>query len=307
MKTIQITEYTKLEDLKITTAMPPPIQAGELLVRIITTEVNPLDWKLMTGELKNFMPTQFPFTPGFGGAGIVEKVGVGISEFSVGDRVYGRSPKMVAEYASMRANSVVKIPENLSFQQAAALPSSTQVAYSALHDVAKIQSGQKILIHGASGGVGQYAVQLAALAGAEVWTTTSTKNVNAVKKAGALHVIDYTKERFEDIAKEMDFVLDGISNDIEERSWSVLKRGGLIISLLRKPLPTREAEAQKKKAIFMSGSQKQHMQVINKLVTDGKLYPVIDSEYELSEAIKAYTKSRNGHVCGKIILRISPA
>ncbi|MDU9367302.1 NADP-dependent oxidoreductase [Klebsiella sp. 141203] len=305
MRMLKVENYTELNQLSVTEGDKPVVQPGELLIRVAAVGVNPLDWKLLVGSMKDHMPTPFPFTPGLEGSGIIEAIGAGVTGYALGDRIYGRSRAMVAEYAVMQPDMVAKVPENISLIQAAAIPSSAQVAYSALHDVAQIRAGQKILIHGASGGVGQYAVQLAALAGAEIWATTSSVNVDTVKHMGADHVIDYQQQPFEDVVQGMDVVLNMVNDDLEQRSWSVLRNGGLLISLLRQPVIPDAAVLQNKKGLFMRGVQGSHMGTINQLVDAGKIAPNIDSVFDLTDVAAAYRKSRGGHVRGKILLRIA--
>ncbi|MCS3407987.1 NADP-dependent oxidoreductase [Serratia sp. AKBS12] len=305
MRLIKVKDYTELSQISITEEPKPTVRHGELLIRVAAVGVNPLDWKLIIGSMKQVMPTPFPFVPGFEGAGVIEAVGGGVTGFSEGDRVYGRAHAMVAEYAVMQPGMVAKLPDNISLLQAAAIPSGAQVAYSALHNVAQIRAGQKILIHGASGGVGQYAVQLAELAGGEIWATTSSSNVDMVKQIGAHHVIDYQKESFENIVHDMDVVLNIVNDDLEARSWSALRNGGLLISLLRQPVIPNDAVKENKKGVFMRGVQGEYMGVINQFVAEGKITPTIDSVYDLEEAADAYSKSQAGHVKGKIILGIA--
>lgn len=306
MRMLKVEDYTELNKLSITEGPKPVVGPGELLIRVAAVGVNPLDWKLLVGSMKNFMPTPFPFTPGFEGSGVIEAIGEGVTGFSLGDRIYGRARAMVAEYAVMQPEMVAKVPGNISLLQAAAIPSGAQVAYSALHDVAQIRAGQKILIHGASGGVGQYAVQLAALAGAEIWATTSSVNVDAIRQLGAHHVIDYQQQVFEEIVQGMDVVLNIVNDDLEQRSWSILRDGGLLISLLRQPVIPDIAVQQNKKGLFMQGVQGSYMGTVDQLVSTGKITPILDEAFYLTDITAAYTKSRVGHVRGKILLHIAP-
>lgn len=306
MRSLQVDHYTELAHFHATETPAPTPGAGQVLVRMAAVGVNPLDWKLLTGTMRSMMPTPFPFTPGFEGAGVIAAVGPGVTRFAVGDKVYGRGRALAAELAVMDVVQLAHIPPKLDFAQAAAIPSGAQVAYSALHDVAQLQKGQKILIHGASGGVGQFAVQLALLAGAQVWATTSARNLPQVLASGAQHVINYNTEAFDEVVHGMDVVLNVVNDETEQRSWKVLHEGGLLLSLLRQPLVPEAAQRQGKRGAFMQGTQHNHMQHIDALVRAGQLSAQLDEIFDLEHAAAAFTKSRIGHVRGKIVLRIAP-
>lgn len=305
MRSLQVDHYTDLTHLHPTDSPAPTAGAGQVLVRMAAVGVNPLDWKLLTGTMRSLMPTPFPFTPGFEGAGEVTAVGRDVTRFAVGDKVYGRGRALGAELAVMDVAQLAPMPDTLSFAQAAAIPSGAQVAYSALHDVAQLQKGQKILVHGASGGVGQFAIQLAQQAGAEVFATTSSRNLAQVHASGVQHVINYNTQAFDEVVSGMDVVLNLVNDETEQHSWKVLHDGGLLLSLLRQPVAPDAAQRQGKRGVFMQGIQHNHMQRIDALVRAGQLRPQLDEMFDLEHAAAAFTKSRIGHVRGKIVLRIA--
>ena len=179
-------------------------------MRVKAAGVNPADWKYRAGMYKQFMPVQFPWIPGLDGAGIVEAVGSNVTTLKKGDEVYGTINSSYAEYALVNANEVYAKPANISFEEAASLPVGVLTAWGAVIDAAQVEAGQRVLVHGAAGGVGAYAVQLAVWKGAHVTGTASADNLEFVRSLGAEQVIDYNVTRFETVVHDMDAVIDTV-------------------------------------------------------------------------------------------------
>src|SRR5256886_1526928 len=239
MKAIRIHNYGGPEVLKYEDAPRPQPQAGEVLVRVHAAGVNPIDWKVREGHMKDFWPHKFPLILGWDLSGVVEELGRGASRFEIGDEVYSVPDALCdgsyAEYIVVRESELALKPKSLHHIRAAAVPLAALTAWQSLFDTAQLQPGQRVLIHGGSGGVGHFALQLAKWKGAYVIATASTKNQELLLELGADETIDYTRQRFEDVARNIDIVLDPIGGDTQERSWQVLKKGGILLSVVEPP------------------------------------------------------------------------
>src|SRR3954470_15537157 len=234
MKAIVLHEYGGPELLKYEDAPRPEPKENEVLVRVIACGVNPADPLVVSGQLAKEFGTHLPLIPGYDVSGVIDKVGAKVTKLKVGDAVYGYAlfGGGWAEYAVLAENEAALKPKSLSFVDAAAVPLAALTAWQALIDVAKLSAGQTILIHGGSGGVGSFAIQIAKARGARVIASASTANQDFLKQLGADVAIDYTKTKFEDVAKDVDVVIDPVGGDTLARSYAVVKRGGIIITLV---------------------------------------------------------------------------
>ena len=236
MQAIRVHQYGGPEQLKLEQIPRPEPQADEVLVRVHAAGVLPIEWKIRQGLFESIHPAAFPYTPGSAFAGVVEEVGAGATAFQKGQAVFGRSNKgAYAEYTPGSVETLALKPASLSFVEAATISGSATVAWVSLFDNGALQPGQRVLIHGAAGGVGSFAVQFARWKGARVIATASTANVDFVRALGAETVIDYTRTPFEHAVHDVDLVLDTIGGEVMQRSMSVVKRGGTLISLLQQP------------------------------------------------------------------------
>lgn len=305
MNAILIHEYGGPEVLKLEEVDRPNPSAGEVLVNIHYAAAIPLDWKIRNGWLQNVYPKSFPYIPGVYASGIVASVGPGVTEFTVGARVFGQVDGAYAEYGIAKVNELVKMPNGLSFEDAASIGAGADTAWKALFTEGELEAGQTVLIHAAAGGVGQFAVQLAKWKGANVIGTASTANLDFVKSLGADQVIDYTATAFEDVIKEVDLVVDSVGGDTENRSWAVLKQGGILVSLTQPP----SQENAQKHGITAKFNTKfptyEDLQTIAQLIADGTIKAEIDSIFPLSQTNKALEKSEARHGRGRILLRIN--
>src|ERR1700740_1256742 len=239
MKAVRIHKYGGSDVLKYEEAPRPKPQAGEVLVRVHAAGVNPIDWKVREGEMKDLWPHKFPLVLGWDLSGVVEALGKGVSQFKIGDEVYSLPDPTrngaYADYIVVREPELALKPNSLYHIRAAAVPLAALTAWQSLFDTAQLQPGQRVVIHAGSGGVGHFAVQLAKWKGAYVFATASTRNTDLLRQLGVNSPIDYTQQRFEDIARKIDVVLDTLGGETQERSWSVLKKGGVLVSLVQPP------------------------------------------------------------------------
>jgi len=287
--------------------MPQP-GPDDVLVRIHAASVNPVDWKIRKGYLKDMLPHQLPLTLGWDFAGEIVAVGAQVSGWQVGDAVYSR-PDIVrdgsyAEYIAVRASEIARKPASLNWQEAAAVPLVALTAWQSLFDMAQLQAGERVLIHAGAGGVGNFAIQLAKVRGAHVITTTSTANVELVKSLGADEVIDYTKQDFSTL-RDLDVVFDTLGGDIQVKSLATLRRGGRIVTIAS-PVDAALAAQYGVTAFFCfvqpNGPQ---LAEIGQLADAGKLRVVIDSVFPLSEIRAAHARSETGRARGKIVIQVS--
>lgn len=331
MKAAYINRYGKIDDVQLDEQSKPPITENDVLIKIHAASINPLDLRVLEGEFKAIQPVKFPFILGNDFAGTVVQVGPNVKQFKAGDEVYAKTDQngAFAEYTVVHQSSLALKPQNISMELAASLPLVSLTAWQALVEIAKVQAGQKVLIHAGSGGVGSIAIQLAKHLGATVATTTSGKNAQWVKALGADIIIDYKTTDFEKELKDYDVVLDTQGGKILEKSLNVLKRGGRIISISGPPdrafaeaikanwllkcviplLSWSIRNKAKKRGIsysflFMQPNGQQ-LSEISKLVESEKINPIVDKIYTFSEIKDAFQYVNTGRAKGKVILKIA--
>jgi NADPH:quinone reductase-like Zn-dependent oxidoreductase len=308
MKAIRIHEYGARSVLRYEDCSIPMVSDGEVLVRVIATAVNPVDWKIREGMLKEMISYEFPLILGWDVSGIVEAVGRDVRKFSIGDLVYSR-PELTrngtyAEFIVIREDEVAYKPNTISFTEAASIPLAGITAWEAVINSGQIQPGQSILIHAASGGVGSLAVQLAKWKGANVFATTSEKNRTFVKSLGADEIIDYRNVKFQDVVNNVDVVFDTIGGQVQEVSWSVLKAGGILVSIVQPPDEGRAREVDAiGKFIFIQPNADILLELA-KLIDGGIVRPIIGAEFSLNNITKAHELSESGRARGKIVLHV---
>ena len=236
MKAVIIHEYGGPEVLRYEDVPVPEIGPDEVPIKVHACGVNPIDWKVRQGRKKDQTHYEMPLILGWDVSGTVEETGPLVKYFRKGDRVIARPAttrnRGYAEFVAVRSMEVTLAPSTISLEQAAGVPLASQTAWVGLFEIGGLRPGQSVLIHGGSGGVGSFAVQLAKLAGARVFATTSTKNVELVSSLGADEVIDYTLGDFRHAVSEMDMVYDTVGGETQARSWEVIRKGGQLISTL---------------------------------------------------------------------------
>jgi len=308
MKAIRIHNYGGPEVLQYEAAPRPKPGKGEVLIRVHAAGVNPIDWKVRAGYMKDFIAHSFPIILGWDVSGVIEEVGPNVSRFKKGDEVYSLPDHTrngaYGEYIVVRESEVALKPNALHHVRAAAMPLATLTAWQALFDTAQLQPRQRVLVHGAAGGVGHFAVQLAKWKGAHVIGTASARNHEMLYELGADELVDYTVLKFESIVRDVDVVLDTIGGDTQERSWQVLKKGGALVSLVQQSSENKAKEHGVRGIRLGARANGQELVEIAKIVDAGKLAPVIDRILPLSEARRAHELSQSGHTHGKIVLRV---
>src|SRR6476660_8851400 len=312
MKAIRIHNYGGPEVLHYEDAPRPQPQASEVLIRVHAAGVNPIDWKVREGYMKDLWPHKFPLIPGWDLSGVVEEIGPGpaaAGRFKKGDEVYSvpdvSRDGAYAEYIVVRESELALKPKSLHHIRAAAVPLAALTAWQALFDTAQLQPDQRVLIHAGSGGVGHFDVQRAKWKVFFFIDTATTKNQDLLRKLGVDEPIDYTQQRFEDIARKIDIVLDTLGGDTQERSWSVLKKGGNLVSLVEPPPEEKAKKLGVRAAILGAQPNGAQLAEIAKIIEAGKLAPVIDRILPLSEVRRAHELNQSGHTHGKIVLRVS--
>jgi len=307
MRAVVAHEYGAPEVLKLEQVQRPEPKEDEALVRVIASGVNPADPLTLSGKYAKEFGTHLPLIPGYDIAGIVEKTGANVTKLKTGEAVYGY-PTFGggwADYVTVKEWEVAGKPASLKFVEAAAVPMGALTAWQALVDVAKLQPGQTILIHGGSGGVGSFAVQIAKARGARVIATASTANQDLLKQLGADVAVDYTKTRFEDVAKGVDAVLDPVGRETLARSYGVVKKGGIVMSLVALPDRAELKKSGVRGAAISVHPDAEDLAEIAQLIDAGKIKPIVTQVLPLSDAVTAQQQATTHHTRGKIVLRIA--
>lgn len=327
MKALQIVKYGEIKDsLSINEIEKPAVKTNDVLIEIKAASLNPIDYKLVEGHLKDMVPLDLPSTIGFDVSGVVVEKGADVNNFQIGENVYSRVPQeqmgTVSEFVAVNSDVVAKKPANISFEEAAGLPLAGLTAIQALERVG-IKENDRVLIHAGSGGVGSLAIQYAKAKGAYVYTTTSTKNVAWVKALGADHVIDYKTEDYKKIAHNLDIVFDTLGNNYTTEAFELIKEGGKVTSIVG-PLDEETAKhmgmtdyklpeqlsklISEKSAIYKltwmqpNGEQ---LSAITALVENGNMKPIVDKVYSFENSIEAYLYLASGRAKGKIVISLS--
>lgn len=288
--------------LSVQTRPVPRPGAGEVLIKVRAAGVNPVDWKSALRRRG--------MVPGADVSGTIDSVGEGVTGWKAGDQVLGvaRQSGSYAEYAVVPVSVLAKKPQSMTFEQAAGVPIAGDTAYRALHEAGRIAPGQTVLIHGAAGGVGSLAVQIAKAAGARVIGTASPNNHEFLRSLGVDQVIDYKSQRFEDVVKNVDLVLNTADADTNARSIRVVREGGALISIVGPPNAGACAAAKIRCAMpdrATGASTAELLARVGELADAGKLKIFVEASYPLADASQAWEKSRTGHTRGKLIIKVS--
>ena len=307
MKAVVVHKYGGPEVLKYEEVPRPEPKDNEVLVRMIAAGVNPVDALIRSGKYAKFFGTTLPLIPGYDIAGVVEKAGAKVTKLKVGDPIYAYVMwgGGYAGYAVATEGEAAAKPKSITFVEAAGVPLAALTAWQALIDAAKLSAGQTVLIHGGSGGVGSFAIQIAKARGAKVIATASTPNQGLLKQLGADVAIDYSKTKFEDIAKDVDVVLDSVGKDTLARSYGVVKNGGFVATLVAEP---DQAELDKhgiRGAPISVKPNASELAEITKLIEEKKIKPIVSQVLPLTEAVKAQEQAATHHTRGKLVLKIA--
>ncbi|NQY66551.1 MAG: NADP-dependent oxidoreductase [Flavobacteriales bacterium] len=310
----------------------PIISAQQVLIEVHAASVNPVDFKVVNGNIKRFLKLTMPASVGYDIAGTIIKKGNNVSNFEVGDEIFGvlssKQPGSIAEYVAIDSATISHKPTNVSLQVAASLPLVGLTAVQCFKK-AKLKSGDRILIHAGSGGVGSFAIQYAKLKGAYVYTTTSTKNVDWVKQLGADRVIDYSKEDYLEVTKNLDLVLDTLGDKYKLDAFKVVKKGGTVMSIVGQNVDDATAKAfnmnwlvrlvllfMRRKftkqarvhSVFYKSTvmlpNRAQLKEIKGLIEREEIKPVIDKTFSLSDSVKALMYQKSGRAKGKVVIKI---
>lgn len=316
MKAMIIDDFGGAERLRLADMPVPTPEDDEVLIQLAYTSVNPVDWKIREGLLKDLFPHQFPIILGWDAAGTVSAVGKAVSSFKEGDRVYGYCRKPIiqhgtyAEFVTVKATALAAMPDNISFAQGASIPLTGLTAWQALFDAARLSAGETVLIQAGAGGVGSLAIQFAKQAGAKVYTTASAINHDYIKSLGADVAINYKKEDVVQVMKTaepsgVDVVFDTVGDQVQQQSFQVLKPGGRLVSIVAPPPEDLLQKFQVKGDFVFVEPNGEQLRTIADLIAAGKVKPAMIEEMPLVEAALAQETSRGKHVCGKIVLKTS--
>lgn len=314
MKAVVINKYGAPEVLQFQDIPKPEIKSDQMLVKVYATSINPIDWKTRNGMLKIIFGNKFPMVLGYDISGEVVEVGSGVTQFRPGDQIYAcldpATSGSYAEYAAVSEKVANLKPQNLSHEQAAAIPLAAETALQALRDLGGIKAGWRILINGASGGVGTFAVQIAKALGAEVTAVCSQKNAELVKNLGADSIIDYTNQDFTKESVKYDIIFDAVANRSFWECQNILSSNGVYVTtvpdfansaafFITQLLPGKKAK------LILLKSNGKDLAYLKELSEANKLRPIIARTYPLSEIAEAHAESEKGRVVGKLVIAVS--
>ncbi len=310
MKAIVIDQYGDKEVLKEREVNQPVIQDNQVLLESHATSINPIDWKVRAGYLKEMLPFEFPIILGWDVAGVIVEKGNQVTDFEVGERVFARpatnNQGTYAEFVAVDENLLAKMPASMSFEEAAAIPLAGLTAWQCLVDFAGIKKDDKVLIHAGAGGVGNFAIQIAKSLGAYVATTASENNEEFVKSLGADQVINYKLEDFSEILHDYDFVLDAMGGEVQSKSYKVLKSKGKLVSIAQPP-NEEEAKQYGVEAGFLWLDPKGvQLQKLADMYEAGELKAIVGETFDFNEKSlqDAHALSETHHARGKIIINV---
>ena len=296
-------------NIEIIEVEKPKLQDKSVLVEVHAAGINPIDNILHAGYLQQMLELSFPHIMGYDVSGIVVEVGKDVRSVKVGDEVFARPNQedagSIAEFARVHENELAIKPKNMSHIDAASVPLAGLTAWQALVTKGNINRGDKVLIHAGSGGVGTFAIQIAKYFGAEVTTTTSSKNEDLVKSLGADLVIDYTTQSFENELSNYDLVIDAIGGDTLTKSFKVLKKGGRLVSIKGQDTENLAKEYGVNFEWFFMSPDGEMLTEIASLISQGTIKTVIDSTYSMKQAPEAFELLSKGRAKGKIVITMN--
>jgi NADPH:quinone reductase-like Zn-dependent oxidoreductase len=306
MRAAQFHQYGPPDVLVVENVPVPQPKEREVLIRVHAAGVNPIDWKLRAGQLQQYMPVELPYIPGYDVAGTVEAVGPNVSEFTVGQAVFGRGTGTYAEYAVAPVATLAVKPHGLSFDEAATIGVGGVTSWLGLFNAGGLESGQRLFVQGAAGGTGSFAVQLGDWKGAHVIGSASTANLDYIRLLGADEVVDYTVTTVEDVVSDVDVVYDTLGGDATEHLWKLLNQGGILVEIAGMP----SEEKAKEYGVRTSGVEAPPetsgvLRQIAALIEDGALEAPVGRVFSFDDAAKALGQSETGHGRGRIVLHIA--
>lgn len=302
MKTIAIKNFGSADELIELEMDQPIIKEDQVLIEVYAFSINPVDWK----RRKGLMGGKLPMILGGDVSGVITEVGKNVTHLKIGDRVFANASRTYAEFARARASVTVKIPDNLSFVEAASIPLAGQTAWEALLEQGYLKSGDKVLIHAGAGGVGSLAIQIAKYFGATVASTASAKNKDFLISLGVDHFIDYKTEDFEQTLDEIDLVLDPLGGEIQEKSLHVLKQNGRLVSLNQEPNEDKLKELEVTGTVFSMSPNGERLHKLADLLANEEIKPLVTQTYSFTkeDVRKAHEQIETGHTHGKIVVKV---
>lgn len=310
MSAVRISEFGGPDVLRVEQVPRPAAGRDELLVRVHAAAVNPLDTQVRAGSAQSIAGARLPYIPGYDVSGVVAEVGEEVTRFAPGDEVFAmldlRRGGAYAEYTLVKETEVAAKPASASHAEAASLPLVALAAWQVLFETADLQPGETVLIHAGAGGVGSVAIQLAKWRGANVIATASARNHDFLRSLGADVVIDYTTQRFEDVARDVDVVLDPIGGDTQLRSLGTLRDGGILIGLVGLMPGARSPGRNLRTTSILVRPDSAQLGQIAALVDAGDLQPIVSHLLALEQAPEAHRQSETARTRGKIVLEVRP-
>ncbi len=311
MKAMVVHEFGGPEVMKYEDAPRPEPKDDEILVRVMAAAVNPVDSYVRQGMFAKRGMDNRPAIIGYDISGVVEKTGTNAKKFKAGDKVYSYLSVMrgggYAEFAIAKESETALKPKNINFEEAAAVPLAATTAWQSLVDEAKLNAGQTVLVHGGSGGVGSFAIQIAKARGAKVIATASTAHQDLLKQLQVDQAIDYTTTKFEDMVKDVDVVLNCVRAEALARSYGVVKKGGIIVSITDEPDQTECAKHGIRGSRLGAHPDANVLEELTKLIEAGKMKPIVSQTLPLADASKAHQQIETHHTLGKIVLKVTEA
>jgi NADPH:quinone reductase-like Zn-dependent oxidoreductase len=307
IRKVRIHRFGGPEVVQVDNVEPSLPDASQVLLLVKAASINPVDFKIRNGQYPAVKEDRLPYTLGRDASGIIEKCGAQARQFEVGDEVFGMvgiGGGGYAERAVLDQQALARKPPLLDHTHAAAIPLAGQTAWQGLFRHGQLKSGQSVLIHGGSGGVGHFAIQFAKAKGARVFTTVSTDNVEFARGLGADVVIDYKTQRLEEQARDLDMVFDLIDGETRERSWKLLKRGGILVSTLTEPSQDTAARYGVRALRYTVEANGGELAEIAELVASGRVIPHVQKVFRLEEAARAMAEVERGDSVGKIVLSL---
>ncbi|HEY6620381.1 MAG TPA: NADP-dependent oxidoreductase [Steroidobacteraceae bacterium] len=307
IREMRIHRFGGPEVLQLDTVEPSLPDASQLLVSVKAASINPVDFKIRSGKYPAVKEDRLPYTLGRDVSGVVEKCGAQATQFKIGDEVFGMvgiGGGGYGEKVVLDQQAITRKPSRTDHTHAGAIPLAGQTAWQGLFRHGQLKSGQTVLIHGGSGGVGHFALQFAKAKGARVLTTVSTNNVEFARSLGADVVIDYKTQRFEEHARDLDMVFDLIDGDTRERSWKLLKRGGVLVTTLTEPSQDTARQYGVRALRYTVEANGSELAEIADLVASGKVNPHVQKTFPLERASAAMAVVEHGGSVGKIVLSL---
>lgn len=301
-----ITEYGN--EPEVIDVEVPELPADSVMVEVHASAINPIDWIIMSGAMKEMLPYALPWIVGYDVAGTITEVGGDVTHLKVGDDVFGRADgtqaATMAEFAAIKESDLAVQANSITHQQSAGIPLAGLTAWQALFEHGALESGQRVLIHAGSGGVGTLAIQFAKHAGAWVATTASARNRELVMSLGADQFVDYSTEDFADVVEPCDLVLDMVGDETLTKSFDVVKRGGRVVSIKEQAPDGLAAAKGVAFAQFFMHPDSDALTTIAGLIDDGAVRPVVDSVFPLDQVAAAFRHAEEGHATGKVIIAV---